>query len=132
MTSAFGGELSDPELWIRQQEERTTRLTTESHRAQQELAETRVEAVSRDQSVWVTVNPSGVLLGLRFGPRAQELTTAQLSTRTMEAYRAACTEASQRMLDIMSGLVGEDSSAMAFLKSTMPPLDDDEPGEAPR
>ncbi|WP_203826490.1 YbaB/EbfC family nucleoid-associated protein [Actinoplanes palleronii] len=125
------GDLADPERWIREQEERTARLTTESHRAQAELATTQVDATSRDQSVSVTVNPSGVLLAVRFTPRSEGLTPVQLSERVMEAYRLACAEASRQMLQIMSGLVGEDSSAMAFLKSTMPPVED-EAGDGPR
>ncbi|MDP9791632.1 DNA-binding protein YbaB [Catenuloplanes nepalensis] len=126
MTFAFGdGDLTDPDRWLREQEERTARLTAEAGRAQHELAATQVTATSRDQSVSVTVNPSGVLLGVRFSPRATELTAAQLSARVMEAYGAACAEASQRMLEIMSGLVGDDSSAMAFLKSTLPPVEEE-------
>lgn len=125
MTFPFGEGLTDPDRWVREQETRTARLAAEAGRAQQELAETQVTASSRDQSVSVTVNPSGVLLGVLLAPRAMELTAAQLSARVMETYGAACAEASRRMLEIMSGLVGEDSSAMAFLKSTLPPVADD-------
>ncbi len=76
-----------------------------------------------DQSVTITVNPSGGLEDIRFSARAGQLGPARLASVVVDTYAKACAEAARNTLEIMSGLVGGDSGAMEFLRSTMPAVD---------
>lgn len=115
--------LLDPDEWFKRQEERLATLREHSDRAKGELAAARVERTDRDHVVTVAVNTSGALLSASFSPRAQGMSPAQLSTKLMQTYGEAVRDAAKQMLGIMSGLIGEDSDSMAFLKSTLPDLD---------
>ncbi|MEV0645921.1 YbaB/EbfC family nucleoid-associated protein [Phytomonospora sp. NPDC050363] len=122
-------KLLDPDEWLRQQDQRIAALRASSEEATAELARANVEASDRAGLVTVTVNPSGVLMSAWFSPRTQGAAPAQLTAALMEAYRTATREASAKMLDIMSNVVGEDTDAMNFLKSTMPDIEEDEPDD---
>lgn len=129
MTDPIAGlnrKLLDPDEWLRQQDARIARLRATSEAATAELAAANVEASDRDGLVTVVVNPSGVLMSAQFGSRAHGVDPARLSAALMTAYRSATREASAKMLEIMTPVVGEDTDAMNFLKSTMPEVEDDE------
>lgn len=116
----------DPQEWVRQQEQRTTALLTRAEQARSSLAQAQATASARDRSVTVTVNPGGALMSLQFSPRAERLTLPQLTARIMEAYRAACAEASANTLKVMEQLVGSESSALDLIRSTLPKFDTDD------
>lgn len=129
MTDPIAGlnrKLLDPDEWLAQQDARIAKLRATSEEATAELARANVEAADRDGLVTVTVNPSGVLLSAQFTSRAHGAAPAQLTAALMTAYRDATRAASAKMLDIMSDVVGEDTDAMNFLKSTMPDIEDEE------
>lgn len=120
--------ITDPAKWLRDQEQRIAKLQEQANRTKQELAESVVTVASRDQAVTVTVNPAGVLLELRISPHAERLSSAQLTSKIMETYQKARSQAAARTVEIMSGLIGNDSDAMDFLRSTLPPIDDEDLG----
>lgn len=124
-------KLLDPDEWLAQQDARIAKLRATSEEATAELARANVEAGDRDGMVTVTVNPSGVLLSAQFTSRAHGAAPAQLTAALMTAYRDATRQASARMLDIMSPVVGEDTDAMNFLKSTMPDIEEEEDDRGP-
>lgn len=121
-----GLPITDPHQWLREREQRTADLMAEAERARDELEATAVSITSHDQSVTVTVNASGVLLDLSLSPRAEGMTLTQLSSQIMYTYAQACSEAADRTVEIMSGLIGDDSESMDFLLSTLPPEPDGE------
>lgn len=125
-------KLLDPDEWLAQQDARIAKLRATSEEATAELARANVEAADRDGLVAVTVNPSGVLLSAEFTSRAHGAAPAQLTAALMTAYREATRQASAKMLDIMSPVVGEDTDAMNFLKSTMPDIEEEEEDRGPR
>ena len=114
----------DPQEWLEAQQQRTTELLERAQSAKAKLAGTRVSASARDQSATVTVGPNGMLLGVQFTPRAEELSLSLLSARVMEAYRAACAESSARTLEVMAELVGPESKAVDHIRNTMPNPED--------
>lgn len=120
--------ITDPAKWLRDQEQRIAKLQEQANRTKQELADSVVTVISRDQAVTVRVNPAGVLLELRISPQAERLGAAQLTARIMETYQKARSQAAARTVEIMSGLVGYDSDAMNFLRSTLPDIDDEDLG----
>lgn len=132
MTSGFfDGITADPERWAREQEEKSAALRAQAESARAELGQARITETSRDEAVTLTVNPAGVLLDLRLGRRADDISTTQLATSIMETYRRAQSKAADRTVQIMTGLIGADSESMAFMKSVMPPPPDDDNPEPP-
>lgn len=122
-------EALDPNEWLRQQQERTAALKEQAEQASAELDGSSVTVSSRDQAVSLTVNPGGILLDLRFGASAGDLSLTQLSDRILRTYQNACTQAAALTVEIMSDLVGEDSAALDFLINALPPLDEDDDGD---
>ena len=117
----------DPAKWLQEQRERIAAMRERAGRASAELREASVSTTSQERAVTVTVNPGGVLLGLRLGPQAEDMGRNQLAAQIMTTYRAACAEAAELTRDIMSDLVGEDSPALEFLRDALPSdMDDDD------
>ncbi len=121
MSVPFGGPVRDPREWIREQEQRTAALLAKAEQAKTELENNVVTLSSPDRLVTVTVNPGGGLTSLALAPQAQERPSAQLASLIMSTYRKATERAADRTLAIMAGLTGEDSDAVEFIKSTLPP-----------
>lgn len=116
----------DPETWLREQDERIERLREQADRAAQALNSSQVTLSSRDQAVTVTVTPGGVLQEVRFSPRAESLTMAQLSAKLMETYGRACAKAASNSMSMMAGLFGENSEAMNAMRESMPSFEADD------
>ncbi|MFC3448444.1 YbaB/EbfC family nucleoid-associated protein [Amycolatopsis speibonae] len=129
MTVPFGGQVRDPQEWMREQEQRSAALLAKAEQAKTDLENNVVTLSSPDRMVTVTVNPGGGLTSLALSPQAQERPPAQLASLIMSTYRKATTKAADRTLEIMAGLTGEDSDAVDFIKSTLPPRE--EPQAAP-
>jgi hypothetical protein len=85
---------------------------------------------SPNGAVTVTVGSGGVMRSLRFGPRAQDVPLAQLSSSIMAAYSAACREAAQRSVAIMSRLVGPDSPSLQLMRDAIPPVPEGDGAES--
>ncbi|WET81788.1 YbaB/EbfC family nucleoid-associated protein [Amycolatopsis sp. QT-25] len=124
MTVPFGGPVRDPQEWMREQERRSAVLLAKAEQAKADLENNVVTLSSPDRLVTVTVNPGGGLTSLALSPQAQDRPPAQLASLIMSTYRKATTRAADRTLEIMAGLTGEDSEAVDFLKSTLPPREE--------
>ncbi|WP_414937256.1 YbaB/EbfC family nucleoid-associated protein [Amycolatopsis sp. cmx-11-51] len=124
MSVPFGGHVRDPQEWMREQEQRSAALLAKAEQAKADLENNVVTLSSPDRLVTVTVNPGGGLMSLALSPQAQERPPAQLASLIMSTYRKATTRAADRTLEIMAGLTGEDSDAVDFIKSTLPPRED--------
>ncbi|ANN16379.1 hypothetical protein SD37_12445 [Amycolatopsis orientalis] len=131
MTVPFGGQVRDPQEWMREQEQRSAALLAKAEQAKTDLENNVVTLSSPDRLVTVTVNPGGGLMSLALSPQAQERTPAQLASLIMSTYRKATTRAADRTLEIMAGLTGEDSDAVDFIKSTLPPREEPRPTAEP-
>lgn len=93
------------------------RVAAEAKARLQRIAAT---ATSADGAVTVTVNTSGALQELSFGPRADELGRARLAAVVVATTKRAQVEAAQQMKGVMAPLIGTDSDAMKFLEEQIP------------
>ncbi|WP_328451166.1 MULTISPECIES: YbaB/EbfC family nucleoid-associated protein [unclassified Amycolatopsis] len=77
-------------------------------------------ATSADGAVTVTVNTSGALQELTFGPRADELPRARLAAAVVATAKRAQVQAAQQLTSVMAPVIGADSDAMKFLREQIP------------
>ena len=77
-------------------------------------------ATSQDGAVTVTVNTSGALRELTFGPRADELPRARLAATVVATAKRAQVQAAQQLASVMAPVIGSDSDAMKFLREQIP------------
>jgi hypothetical protein len=110
----------DIDQWLSTQNQHTAELMARTEQLKATMSETRCSGSSSDQSVTATVGPTGTLLDLRLSPNASDLSLGLLTSRIMEAYRAACLAASAHTFSAMEQAVGSDSSVLEFLRTTMP------------
>jgi DNA-binding protein YbaB len=91
-------------------------------------------ATSPDGAVTVTVNTSGALQELTFGPRADELPRARLAASVVATAKRAQVQAAQQLTSVMAPVIGPDSDAMKFLQEQIPTpeLPEEEPPAPPR
>ena len=88
-------------------------------------AKARLERVSAtvtsaDGAVTVTVNTSGALQELTFGPRADELPRARLAQAVLATAKRAQLDAARQLTAVMAPVIGADSDAMKFLQEQIP------------
>jgi len=88
--------------------------------AKARLERVSATASSADGAVTVTVNTSGALQELTFGPRADELPRARLAQAVLAAAKRAQVDAAQQLTAIMAPVIGTDSDAMEFLREQIP------------
>src|SRR3569833_3122645 len=88
--------------------------------AKARLERVSATASSADGAVTVTVNTSGALQELTFGPRADELPRARLAQAVLAAAKRAQVDAAQQLAAIMAPVIGADSDAMEFLREQIP------------
>lgn len=88
--------------------------------AKARLERVSATASSADGAVTVTVNTSGALQELTFGPRADELPRARLAQAVLAAAKRAQVDAAQQLTAIMTPVIGADSDAMEFLREQIP------------
>ncbi|GLZ76792.1 hypothetical protein Afil01_15990 [Actinorhabdospora filicis] len=110
----------DLDEWTRGFEERIAVMRRRAEEASAALTEGESTHTTRDGSVTVTVGPSGALVDVRFGARAEGMSAPQLSTAIMAAYREAATASARRLQETMSGIVGADSQIMDVFKTHVP------------
>jgi DNA-binding protein YbaB len=109
----------DAERRLADYRHRVDEIERRAIRAQQRLVAAAETATSSDGAVTLTVNPTGALLELTIGPRAEELSRVQLAAAILATARRAQAAAAQQAAEVMRPLLGEDSAAMAFLRSPL-------------
>jgi DNA-binding protein YbaB len=77
-------------------------------------------ATSADGAVTVTVNTSGALQELAFGPPADELPRTRLAATVVATAKRAQVQAAQQLTSVLAPLIGADSEAMKFLREQIP------------
>ena len=116
----------DPNQIVTSYEQEIAGLAARAEEAREEIRHLSGTATSQDGAVTVTVNGSGSLQDVSFGPRADELPRAQLAAAIMATARQAQAKASREIIDIMTPLIGEDSDAMRFVRDQIPdPAEED-------
>jgi DNA-binding protein YbaB len=95
-------------------------ITHRAAEAQERLKHIAATATSADGAVTVTVNTSGALQQLAFGPRAQELPLPRLAAAVVATAQRAQVQAAQQLKVVMAPLIGTDSPAMKFLSEQIP------------
>lgn len=88
--------------------------------AKAQLERIAATATSPDGAVTVTVNTSGALQELTFGPRADELPRARLAASVVATAKRAQVQAAQQLATVMAPVIGPDSDAMKFLQEQIP------------
>ncbi|WP_245589660.1 YbaB/EbfC family nucleoid-associated protein [Amycolatopsis balhimycina] len=88
--------------------------------AKAQLERIAATATSPDGAVTVTVNTSGALQELAFGPRADELPRARLAASVVATAKRAQVQAAQQLATVMAPVIGPDSDAMKFLQEQIP------------
>jgi DNA-binding protein YbaB len=118
----------DPNQVIASYQREVADITAKAEEAKEQIKNLTGTATSQDGAVTVTVSGAGALLDVSFGSEADGLPRAQLASSIMATARRAQAQASQRILDIMGSLVGEESDAMNFVREQIPsPEEPDEP-----
>src|SRR4051812_17254078 len=106
------GCLVDPNQVVASYEQEVAAVAARAEEAKDRIKNLTGTATSPDGAVTVTVGGAGALQSVSFGPRADELPKERLAEAIMAAARRAQAQASQRILEIMEPLVGEDSAAL--------------------
>lgn len=88
--------------------------------AQERLKHVAATATSSDGAVTVTVNTSGALQQVSFGPRAEEISRSALAAAVVATAQRAQVQAAQQLKSIMAPVIGESSDAMHFLEQQIP------------
>jgi DNA-binding protein YbaB len=114
------GCLVDPNQVVASYEQEVAAVAARAEEAKDRIKNLTGTATSPDGAVTVTVGGAGALQSVSFGPRADELPKERLAEAIMAAARRAQAQASQRILEIMEPLVGEDSDAMRFVREQIP------------
>jgi DNA-binding protein YbaB len=112
--------LVDPNQVVASYEQEVAAVAARAEEAKDRIKNLTGTATSPDGAVTVTVGGAGALQSVSFGPRADELPKERLAEAIMAAARRAQAQASQRILEIMEPLVGEDSDAMRFVREQIP------------
>src|SRR4051812_4644621 len=114
---------------MREQEQRTNALLARAEDARTRLAENTITHSSQDRTVTVTVNPGGGMTALELSPEAERMSHRQLASLILTTYNQAARQAASQTMDIMAGLVGEDSEALDIVRESMPELPETEDEE---
>jgi len=119
----------DGEQRLADYQHRVGEIERRATRAQSRLATTAETTMSSDGAVTLTVSPAGALLGLTVGPRAEELSRAQLAAAILATAQRAQVAAARQAAEVMRPLLGEDSAAMSLLRSHLaaPAVDGQKP-----
>lgn len=115
------GEPRDADAWVRSQTERFAEMREQAEQVRAQLAQNVVTVSDGQATVTVAVGSGGVLQSITFGPRSTQLSADQLSTAVMRTYGQACRQAAERAQQIVSELVGADSSTLQLMRDAVPP-----------
>jgi DNA-binding protein YbaB len=123
----FPGGPPDADSFVDEQTQRFDELRARAEQARNQLAQNLVTERDSDGVVTIVVGAAGIMQSITFGPRANQLQPAQLSSVVMGTYRQACRRAAERSQQIVGELVGPDSPTVQLLRDAVPPDPEDEP-----
>lgn len=106
--------------WLDSYQQRVTDIAQTAEQAKAQLQQVSSTLNSADGAVTVTVNASGALQNLSFGPKADDLSRTELAAAVLDAARRAQVAAAHQVTEVMTPLIGGDSDAMAFLREQLP------------
>ncbi|USX49663.1 YbaB/EbfC family nucleoid-associated protein [Lentzea sp. HUAS12] len=120
--------MTDPNQLIEDYEQRTAALLEQAEEAKAQIANLTGAATSSDGAVTVSVSAGGALLSLSFGTKADEMPKDRLAALVLSTAKRAQAQAVGQITTIMAPLIGDNSEAMQFVQSQIPPIDvPDEP-----
>jgi DNA-binding protein YbaB len=123
--------MTDPNQLIEDYEQRTAALLDQAEEAKSRIASLTGAATSTDGAVTVSVSAGGALLSLSFGTKADDMPKDRLAALVMSTAKRAQAQAVGQIATIMAPLIGDNSEAMQFVQSQIPPIDvPDEPEPA--
>ncbi|MEU3650735.1 YbaB/EbfC family nucleoid-associated protein [Lentzea sp. NPDC034063] len=115
--------MTDPNQLIADYEQRTAALLEQAEEAKSQIANLTGAATSTDGAVTVSVSAGGALLSLSFGTKADDLPKDRLAALVMSTAKRAQAQAVGQIATIMAPLIGDNSEAMQFVQSQIPPID---------
>jgi DNA-binding protein YbaB len=115
--------MTDPNQLIEDYEQRTAALLEQAEEAKSQIANLTGAATSTDGAVTVSVSAGGALLSLSFGAKADDLPKDRLAALVMSTAKRAQAQAVGQIATIMAPLIGDNSEAMQFVQSQIPPID---------
>ncbi len=128
--------MTDPHRMISDYEQRTAVLLERAEEAKSQIANLTGSASSSDGAVTVSVSAGGALLSLSFGTKADAMPKDRLAALVMSTAKRAQAQAVGQIATIMAPIIGDNSEAMQFVQSQVPPIDvpdeDDLPPAPPR
>lgn len=127
--------MTDPNQLIEDYEQRTAALLEQAEEAKSQIANLTGAATSGDGAVTVSVSAGGALLSLSFGTKADDLPKDRLAALVLSTAKRAQAQAVGQIATIMAPLIGDNSEAMQFVQSQIPPIDvpdDDVPPPPPQ
>lgn len=83
------------------------------------MNDTSVRLESEEGEVAVTVNIGGGLLNIELSPTTRTMSGPGVAALIMETYHRAAAEASQRSVDVISEMLGDDSEAMGMIRQSI-------------
>lgn len=95
-------------------------IAQRAEEAKERLQRVAATATSKDGAATVTVNVSGALQQLAFGPKADQMSRAELAASVLATAHRAQAQAAQQLTAVMAPLIGTDSDAMKFLEEQIP------------
>ncbi|GAA4664239.1 MULTISPECIES: YbaB/EbfC family nucleoid-associated protein [Amycolatopsis] len=98
----------------------TADITRKAEVAKAQLRQLSATLSSADGAATVTVNASGALQKLAFGPKARELPLDRLAAAVVATAQRAQAQAARQITAIMAPVIGTDSDAMRFLEEQFP------------
>lgn len=123
--------MTDPNQLIEDYEQRTAALLEQAEEAKSRIASLTGAATSTDGAVTVSVSAGGALLSLSFGTKADDMPKDRLAALVMSTAKRAQAQAVGQIATIMAPLIGDNSEAMQFVQSQIPPIDVPDEDPAP-
>ena len=123
--------MTDPHRMISDYEQRTAALLERAEEAKSQIANLTGSASSSDGAVTVSVSAGGALLSLSFGTKADTMPKERLASLVLSTAKRAQAQAVGQIATIMAPVVGDNSEAMQFVQSQIPPIDVPEEDDLP-
>jgi hypothetical protein len=107
-----------PDDWIRSFELQAEAQVARSLELSRRLEANMVSAASPEGEVQLTVDSSGGLASITFGPEARDLSLDELASLVLRTSRRAQTQLAKSMGEVASEVYGRGSETASFLSST--------------
>ncbi len=120
--------MDDIDQWLAKFEHKVNGLEQAAEQLRNDLSATTVTVSSADESVTVTIGPSGALQNVSFSPRAAEHSPAALAALLMKTVARGQRAVATKVVEAFTP-VSDDNSTVELLTSFVPPepVDADEP-----